>query len=99
MIKIASLLVVAKKAESAVIYGAHWCGPCHRAQDYLKQRGVAVTFYDIEKEPQRKSEMQKKLLEGYSGSDKGIPVIEVGGQIFVGFRPTELDQALVSSTP
>ena len=85
---------VAKNAGSAVIYGAEWCGPCHQAQKHLKRRGVAVTFYDIEKEPQRASEMRKKLRAAGRSGNSGIPVIELGGQVFVGFNPNALDHVL-----
>jgi glutaredoxin len=87
-----------KGAAYAIVYGAEWCGPCHQAKDYLEGRGVAVTFYDIEKEPKRAAEMQKKLRDaGRRGGN--IPVIDVGGQIFVGFNPRAVDKALADAKP
>jgi glutaredoxin len=87
-----------KGAAYAIVYGAEWCGPCHQAKDYLERRGVAVTFYDIEKEPKRASEMRKKLdAAGRAGGN--IPVIDVGGQLFVGFNPRALDRALARAKP
>ncbi len=80
----------------AIIYGASWCGPCHQAQDFLKRRGVAVTFYDIEREPARGVEMARKLhAAGRGGS--GIPVIDLEGQLFIGFSPSALDQAITKA--
>ena len=87
-----------KSATYAIVYGAAWCGPCHQARDYLVRRGVAVTFYDIEKEPKREVEMRKKLRDaGRRGGN--IPVIDVGGQLFVGYNPRSLDKALADAKP
>jgi len=87
-----------KGAAYAIVYGAEWCGPCHQAKDYLERRGVVVTFYDIEKEPKRAAEMRKKLdAAGRRGGN--IPVIDVAGELFVGFSPRALDRALDRAKP
>ncbi len=79
-----------------VIYGASWCKPCHDAADYLRRKGVRVTEYDIEKQPQRAREMQKKLRDaGMTGGS--IPVIDVGGIVLRGFNPSRLDRALAEA--
>ena len=85
------------KAPSAgltvVIYGASWCHPCHEAQDYLKSKGIAVVMKDIEESPGAAAEMRQKLER--SGQRGGsIPVIDVGGQIIVGYSSGALDRAL-----
>jgi glutaredoxin len=87
-----------KGAAYAVIYGAEWCGPCHQAKAYLERRGVPVTFHDIEKDPKRAAEMKRKLREA-NRSDGNIPVIDVGGKLFVGFNPRALDQAIAQAKP
>ena len=78
---------------SATIYGASWCKPCHDTERYLKQRGVAVVDKDIDENPVAAAEMRQKLARaGRSGSS--IPVIDLMGQILVGFSPVALDQAI-----
>jgi len=78
---------------TAIIYGASWCKPCHTAQDYLKARGVTVVMKDIEASEAAQAEMQQKLARvGRSGAS--IPVIDVAGQILVGYSPGSLDQAI-----
>ncbi|KAB5607964.1 mycoredoxin [Bifidobacterium jacchi] len=32
------------------VYGADWCGDCHRAKDALKRFGAEYTWHDIESE-------------------------------------------------
>jgi glutaredoxin len=78
---------------SATIYGASWCKPCHDTAKYLKQRGVTVVDKDIDENPVAAAEMRQKLeRSGRSGSS--IPVIDLMGQILVGFSPMALDQAI-----
>jgi glutaredoxin len=78
---------------SAIIYGASWCKPCHDTMRYLKQRGVTVIDKDIEENEVAAAEMRQKLARaGRSGSS--IPVIDLMGQIMVGFNPMAIDQAI-----
>lgn len=78
---------------TVVIYGASWCKPCHQAQDYLKAKGVSVVMKDVEESPGASSEMREKL-ERAGRRGGAIPVIDVRGQILVGFDPRELDRAI-----
>jgi glutaredoxin len=77
----------------ATIYGADWCKPCHDAEHLLKKLGVTVTKLNIEKSAAAHREMQKKLLRVNKGG-ASIPVIDVGGQIFVGFNAVALKRAV-----
>jgi glutaredoxin len=83
---------------SAVVYGASWCKPCHDAVAYLERRGVHVVEYDVEREPERATEMQSKLAK--AGKKGGtIPIIDIGGQVLVGFSPGAIDRALKTAGP
>jgi glutaredoxin len=80
----------------AIIYGADWCKPCHDAERYLKQRGATVIKKNIEDNEVAAEEMRKKLARvGRGGAS--IPVIDIMGQIQVGFSPAALEQALASA--
>lgn len=80
----------------AIIYGADWCKPCHDAERYLKQRGATVIKKNIEDNEVAADEMRKKLQRvGRGGAS--IPVIDIMGQIQVGFSPAALEQALASA--
>lgn len=81
---------------TVIIYGASWCGPCHEAADYFRKKGVAYVMKDIEETPGAAAEMRDKLKRaGRSGSS--IPVIDVRGQIIVGYSPQALDRALAKA--
>lgn len=76
-----------------VIYGAEWCKPCHQAADYLKSKGIQVIMKDVDESREAAAEMQEKLAKaGRRGGS--IPVIDVRGQILVGYSRAELDQAI-----
>jgi glutaredoxin len=77
----------------AIIYGADWCRPCHQAEHLLRQLGVEVTKKDIEEDPGASREMRTKLSKiGRAGGS--IPVIDLGGQIFVGFSAPAIKRAV-----
>jgi len=78
---------------TAVIYGADWCKPCHEAAAYLKSKGVQVVEKNVEKSEAAQEEMRSKLAK--SGQHGGsIPVIDVRGQIVIGFSQSSLDRAI-----
>lgn len=79
-----------------VIYGASWCGPCHQAANYLKSKGVPYVLKDIEEDNGAQAEMRDKLEK--SGQRGGsIPVIDVRGQILIGFSQSAIDRALAKA--
>lgn len=77
----------------AVIYGASWCKPCHDAEALLKKLGVDVVKKDIEESRAAQAEMQQKLAQAGRGG-ASIPVIDVAGQLFVGFEARALTAAV-----
>lgn len=77
----------------AVIYGASWCKPCHDAEALLKKLGVDVIKKDIEESRAAQAEMQQKLTKAGRGG-ASIPVIDVNGQLFVGYEPRALTAAV-----
>ncbi len=79
---------------AVVIYGAEWCKPCHDAERYLKRRGTPVTLKDIEKNQLARAELQQKLKQANLPGTAQIPIIDVGGQLLVGFSPSAIDRAL-----
>jgi glutaredoxin len=75
-----------------VIYGASWCKPCHQAADYMKSKGIPYVLEDIEQNPKAQAEMQQKLLAAGRGGGS-IPVIDVAGELLIGYSPEAIDRA------
>jgi len=78
---------------TVIIYGAAWCKPCHEAADYARAKGATVISKDIEESPAAAAEMQEKLARAKQRGGS-IPIIDVRGQILVGFSPSALEGAM-----
>ncbi len=76
------------ETKTVTIYSATWCAFCHAAKDYLDKLGVKYTDRDVEMDP-------AAGLEAVDKSDqRGIPVLDVGGTIIIGFDRPKIDAAL-----
>lgn len=71
-----------------IVYSATWCAFCHAAKDYFDKIGVKYTDRDVEKDPQSGVEAVEK------SGQRGIPVIDIDGEIIVGFDRPKIDAAL-----
>jgi glutaredoxin len=76
-----------------IVYGAEWCGPCHEAREHLHKKGVKSVYKDIDRDSAARSEMKLKL-DKVGKNTRSIPVIDVAGQILVGYSAGALDRAL-----
>lgn len=71
-----------------IIYSATWCAFCHAAKQYMDKLGVAYEDRDVESKPEYASESVVK------SGQMGIPVIDIHGEIIVGFDRPKIDAAL-----
>ena len=82
-------------AAGIVLYGTSWCGVCRTAREFFRARGVAFVERDIEREPGAREEMlQKARAQGIE--PRGVPVIDVYGQIIPGFDQARISRLLSS---
>lgn len=81
------------KGKDVVVYGASWCGACQKTRAFLTQKHVPFVDKDIEEDSSAAREMRMKLSKaGLRGG--GIPVVDVGGKVMVGFDPGSIEAAL-----
>ncbi len=80
-------------ASRVVLYGTPWCGWCTKARSYLKSRGIAFEDRDVESDPEAASDLAA-LRRRVGLRSGGVPVIDVGGTVIVGFDRPRLDAAL-----
>jgi glutaredoxin len=76
-----------------IVYGASWCGPCHKAMEHLDRKHIAYSFKDIDKDSDANREMSQKLQRNHLQGGS-IPVIDVGGRLLIGYDPGALDRAI-----
>ena len=75
-------------ADKVTIYSAAWCGFCHAAKQYLDKLGVKYVDKDVDND-------QKALEESVTKSgQRGIPVLDIGGDIIIGFDRPKIDASL-----
>jgi glutaredoxin len=75
------------------LYGTSWCGACAQARKFLRSRQIAFADRDVEKDPRAQAEMARKARAA-GLQIGGVPVIDVGGQLMLGFDPKELERLL-----
>jgi glutaredoxin 3 len=75
-------------AKSVTVYSTPTCPFCHQVKDYLKRKGVEFTDHNVAADAQERDTMVKK------SGQLGVPVIDVDGDIIVGFKPGKLDEVL-----
>jgi glutaredoxin 3 len=71
-----------------VLYATQTCPYCHMARDYLKGLSVDFQEKDVGEDEAAAREMMDK------SGQMGVPVIEVGDLVLVGFDRGALDKAL-----
>ena len=73
-----------------IIYGAEWCAFCHTAMRYLDDKGVKYKYIDVDKDP------AAGLAAVDKSGQRGIPVIDLAGDIIIGFDRPKIDASLAA---
>ena len=71
------------------VYSTPGCPFCKMTKEFLSQKGVEFTNYDVTKDRDALEEMKK-----ISGGARSVPVIAVCNEVMIGFDPGRLEQAL-----
>lgn len=73
---------------NVTIYSTPWCGWCRRTKEYFKQHNVVYTEKDVAADAAAREEMVAKSQQ------LGVPVIDIDGEIVVGFDQPKLARLL-----
>lgn len=76
--------------DNVTIYSASWCGFCHMAKQYLDKLGVKYKDLDVDHNPEAANDAVNK------SGQRGIPVIDIAGDIIIGFDRPRIDASLKS---
>ena len=74
--------------KKVLVYSTNTCPYCHMAMDYFKSKHVNFTEVNVEEHPEKVDEMMEK------SGQLGVPVIDIGGTIIVGFNKSAIEKAL-----
>lgn len=75
-------------AKTVTVYSTTWCGFCKQAKKYFDSIGVQYADINVEKDQQAAEDMVQK------SGQMGVPVIEIGENVIVGFDRPKIDIAL-----
>lgn len=76
------------KNHKVIIYSTPHCPYCVYAKDYFKENNVSFEDIDVSKDKEKAQEMVEK------SGQMGVPVIDIDGNILVGFQPEAFDSLL-----
>lgn len=74
--------------KTVTIYSTPTCHFCHMTKDFLKEKGVSYTEYDVARDLEKRQEMIQK------SGQMGVPVIFVGDEMIIGFDKERLSSLL-----
>lgn len=70
------------------VYSTPTCPYCKLTKDFLKEKGIAFAEIDVASDSAAANEMVKK------SGQMGVPVVDIDGQIIVGWNKNALEEAL-----
>jgi len=70
------------------IYSTPTCGYCNMAKEFFKENNVEFEEYNVASDADKRNEMVEKT------GQMGVPVIEVDGEIMIGFDKSTLSSLL-----
>ncbi len=74
--------------KSVKIYTTPTCPYCHMAKEFFKANNVEFQEFDVAADEKARNEMMEK------SGQLGVPVIDIDGQIVVGFDEPKLKELL-----
>ncbi len=70
------------------MYSTPTCGYCNIAKDFFDEKGIAVEVFDVSVDEKKRKELIDK------SGQMGVPVIEIGDEIVIGFDQARISQIL-----
>lgn len=74
--------------KNVVIYSTPTCTYCNMAKSFFKANNVAFTEYNVATDLEKRREMIDKT------GQMGVPVIDIGSEVIVGFDEAHIKTAL-----
>ncbi len=74
--------------KNVIIYSTPTCHFCHMAKEFMTANNIKFTDYDVATDLDKRKEMVDK------SGQMGVPVIDIEGELMVGFEQDRLATAL-----
>lgn len=70
------------------IYSTSSCHFCHMAKEWMTEKHVPFTDYNVGENIEKRKEMVEMT------GQLGVPVIKIGNDVMIGFNPEKMSQLL-----
>jgi glutaredoxin-like YruB-family protein len=74
-----------RKTPRVIVFSTPTCTYCNAAKRYFREKGVAFKDVDVSRDPFAARDMVRR------SGQSGVPVIDIGGKIVVGFDRPKID--------
>lgn len=78
----------ARTQPRVIIFTTPTCSFCNQAKRYLRDRGIRFNEVDVSRDEAAARDMVRR------SGQQGVPVIDIGGRIVVGFDRNRINQLL-----
>jgi len=75
-------------AKNVLVYSTPTCPFCTRVKEFLKENNISFTAIDVSSDQEAAEKMVQK------SGQMGVPVLDIDGEIIVGFDKDAIKQAL-----
>ncbi len=77
-----------KPQPRVIVFSTPTCPHCNSAKSYFRQKGIKFNDVDVSRDASAARDMVRR------SGQMGVPVIDIGGRIVVGFNRPLIDQLL-----
>ena len=77
-----------KKIPRVILFTTPSCSYCRMAKKYLREQGIKFKDVDVSRDQTAARDMLKR------SGQQGVPVLDIGGKIVVGFDRPKIDKYL-----
>lgn len=77
-----------QKQPRVILFSTPTCGYCRQAKNYLRERGIRFKEVDVSRDPAAARDLARR------SGQMGVPVLDIGGQMIVGFNRPKINQLL-----
>jgi glutaredoxin 3 len=77
-----------KPQPRVIVFSTPTCSFCNMAKKYFREKGIKFKDVDVSRDPVAARDMVRR------SGQQGVPVIDIGGKIVVGFDRPKIDKYL-----
>jgi glutaredoxin 3 len=71
-----------------IVFSTPTCSFCNMAKKYFREKGIKFRDVDVSRDPVAARDMVRR------SGQQGVPVIDIGGKVVVGFDRIKIDKYL-----